>query len=66
MVTAAVPKTPDTLVGQLKESGLLIVPLGYEWTQELMACQKQKGKIIEKFICDVRFVKLVGKYGFLE
>jgi hypothetical protein len=32
--------------------------------QELVVCEKKAGRLIERTICDVRFVKLVGKYGF--
>lgn len=66
MITAAVPKMPEALVEQLAEGGLIVGPVGYAGVQELVVCEKQHSKIIDKVICDCRFVKLLGKYGFEE
>jgi len=64
MITAAVPQIPEPLVKQLADGGFLVGPVGYGGVQELAACEKKAGKLIEKVICDVRFVKLLGEYGF--
>jgi protein-L-isoaspartate(D-aspartate) O-methyltransferase len=64
MVTAAVPLIPRPLIKQLADGGLMVIPVGYTSVQELILCEKRGEKIIETNICDVRFVKLFGKYGF--
>jgi protein-L-isoaspartate(D-aspartate) O-methyltransferase len=64
MVTAAVPNIPKSLIEQLADGGLMVIPVGYTGVQELIACEKRADKLIEKVICDVRFVKLYGEYGF--
>jgi protein-L-isoaspartate(D-aspartate) O-methyltransferase len=64
MITAGVPKIPRPLVKQLADGGLIVAPVGYGGVQELVACEKRAEKLIEKAVCDVRFVKLFGKYGF--
>ncbi len=64
MVTAAVPSIPKPLVRQLVDSGFIVAPVGYGGSQRLMRCEKKAGKLDEKRICDVRFVKLLGKHGF--
>jgi len=64
MLTAAVPQIPKPLMGQLADGGLIIAPVGYSGVQELIACEKRADKFFERAICDVRFVKLRGKYGF--
>ena len=64
--TATAPKVPEPLEQQLGEGGLMAGPVGYGGAQELMVFEKRVGKITEKVICDVRFVKLVGEYGFEE
>jgi protein-L-isoaspartate(D-aspartate) O-methyltransferase len=64
IITAAVPKWPQPLLEQLADSGIMVGPVGYEGVQELMVCEKRAGKISEKAVCDVRFVRLFGKYGF--
>ena len=64
MVTAAVPSIPKPLIRQLVEAGLVVAPVGCGGSQRLMRCEKTAGKLDEKTICDVRFVKLLGKHGF--
>jgi protein-L-isoaspartate(D-aspartate) O-methyltransferase len=64
MVTASVPTIPKPLINQLADGGLMVIPVGYTGVQELILCEKRGEKIIETNICDVRFVKLFGKYGF--
>jgi len=66
MITAAVPVMPEPLVKQLAEGGLMVGPVGYASVQELIVCEKRHGKIVDKVICDCRFVKLLGKHGFEE
>jgi protein-L-isoaspartate(D-aspartate) O-methyltransferase len=66
MITAAVPKIPEPLLRQLANGGFLIGPVGYGGAQELVVCEKRRDKLVERVICDVRFVKLLGKYGFLQ
>lgn len=64
IVTAAVPKIPAPLLEQLADGGLIVAPVGYMSVQELVICKKRADKLIERNICDVRFVKLFGQYGF--
>ena len=66
IITAAVPEMPQPLVEQLAESGVIVGPVGSSGVQELLVCEKKKGKLTEKVACDCRFVKLLGKYGFDE
>ena len=64
IITAAVPDIPPPLVEQLVEGGLMVIPIGSGWVQQLVVCEKIKAKIIERPICDVRFVNLIGKHAF--
>jgi protein-L-isoaspartate(D-aspartate) O-methyltransferase len=66
IVTAAVPKIPQTLIDQLGASGLIVAPVGGTSVQELVAGTKKEGKLIERVVCDVRFVKLIGEHAFEE
>jgi protein-L-isoaspartate(D-aspartate) O-methyltransferase len=66
IVTAAVPKVPEQLIDQLVAGGIIVVPVGEGGAQELIVGTKKEGKLIERVSCDVRFVKLVGKYAFEE
>ncbi|MBC8469440.1 MAG: protein-L-isoaspartate(D-aspartate) O-methyltransferase [Planctomycetes bacterium] len=66
MITAAVPQIPKPLLSQLANGGFLVGPVGYGGAQELIVCEKRQDKLIERVICDVRFVKLLGKHGFAQ
>lgn len=66
IVTAALPSIPGSLVQQLKENGIIVVPIGSGWIQKLVVGEKKEKGLIEKTICDVRFVRVVGRYGFKE
>jgi len=66
LLTAAVPGVADSLLAQLADGGLLVGPVGGAFSQELVVVRKDSGKISEKQICPVRFVKMIGKCGFKE
>ena len=67
MVTAAVPSPPladAPLAEQLAEGGRMVVPVGVGERQELRLVEKVRGRVRQIVVCPVRFVPLVGKYGF--
>jgi protein-L-isoaspartate(D-aspartate) O-methyltransferase len=64
MITAGIPKIPEPLAGQLAAGGIIVAPIGGGGVQELVVCEKKTNKLIERFVCDVRFVKLIGEHGF--
>ena len=66
MITAAVPEVPQPLIEQLTEGGFIVAPVGLSGVQELVVCEKKAAHITKRLICDVRFVKLLGEYGFEE
>lgn len=66
MVTAAVPAVPGPLLEQLATGGLIVAPVGGQSVQRLIVCEKKPVGVVEKAICEVRFVRLIGEYGFSE
>ena len=65
LVTAASPSIPSPLVEQLKDPGILLIPVGeYRMWQQLIMIEKKKGEIIRSNLGGVAFVPLVGEYGF--
>jgi len=66
IVTAASPDIPPPLVEQLAEGGRIVIPVGDEFSQTLINGVKKGGKLHTKALEPVRFVKLVGAYGFKE
>lgn len=66
ILTAAAPDIPDPLTNQLKEGGLIVAPVGGQWTQELVVAQKHQERLSIKSIGCCRFVKLVGRHAYDE
>ncbi len=66
IITAAVPDFPPPLVAQLAETGVMVGPVGHDSVQELIVAEKYRGKLVERFVCSCRFVKLIGACGFSE
>ena len=64
IVTAALPKIPPPLEEQLTDGGRLVAPVGDGFVQRLLLCEKKPVGMTESVICDVRFVKILGEYGF--
>lgn len=66
IVTAAAPQIPLPLIEQLAEGGRIVIPVGDEFSQMLIKGVKKGGTLHTKSLEPVRFVKLVGEYGFKE
>jgi protein-L-isoaspartate(D-aspartate) O-methyltransferase len=66
MVTAALPEVGEPLMNQLEVGGIIIAPIGESSVQRLVAYEKKEDTIAERFICDVRFVRIIGQHGFSE
>lgn len=64
IATAGGPEIPPPLVDQLSENGRLVIPVGGQDVQELMLLTKDEGKISINRLDKVRFVDLIGKYGW--
>lgn len=65
IVTAAAPEIPHPLIQQLKPEGIIVIPVGSRWMQDLIVARKEVNgnmKIEKKFEC--AFVPLIGEYGF--
>ena len=68
LVTASSPnKVPPPLKEQLKDKGILCIPAGSkDWGQDLYIVSKIGKKFEYKKITGVRFVPLIGEWGFPE
>lgn len=65
MVTASGPEIPQPLVDQLTDPGILVMPVGKNRAvQELLVVRKEGGKVSSQCIEQVRFVSLIGEYGW--
>jgi protein-L-isoaspartate(D-aspartate) O-methyltransferase len=51
-------------VGQLKKGGIIVAPVGGKMAQNLVKGIKTEKGLEQSLTCGVRFVRLVGEYGF--
>ena len=64
LVTAAAPDIPKPLVEQLKNGGVLVIPVGGMYLyQTLVRVRKRDGRVLEENLGGVAFVPLTGRYG---
>lgn len=62
VVTAAAEYIPPPLIGQLKDGGMMVIPVGSAYmTQMLILVQKKKDAITTKSLLPVAFVPLTRK-----
>ena len=64
IVTAATPEIPQTLTDQLADGGRLVAPVGGRDIQELVTLEKHGDLLIPEPHGGVRFVPLIGRYGW--
>ena len=61
---AASPDVPNPWIDQLADGGRIVLPVGGADVQTLVLVEKQGNEIARRKLCDVRFVKLIGKEGW--
>jgi protein-L-isoaspartate(D-aspartate) O-methyltransferase len=64
LVAAASPEIPAPLMEQLAPGGRLIIPLGDRHNQVLTLAQRVGDEVRTSSVADVRFVPLLGEFGF--
>ncbi|HEV8177780.1 MAG TPA: protein-L-isoaspartate(D-aspartate) O-methyltransferase [Gemmatimonadales bacterium] len=66
LVSAASPEVPAPLVEQLAPGGRMVIPLGDRVSQVLTLVERHGEGVRSSTIADVRFVPLVGEFGFRQ
>jgi protein-L-isoaspartate(D-aspartate) O-methyltransferase len=66
LVSAASPEVPAPLAEQLAIGGRMVIPLGDKEAQTLTLVERRDDGVRTSTIGDVRFVPLVGEFGFRE
>ena len=64
LVAAASPEVPGPLVEQLAPGGRMVIPLGDRAAQTLTLVQRVGDELRTSTVADVRFVPLLGEFGF--
>ena len=60
-VAAASDHIPQPLIGQLREGGRMVIPVGDTLGQNLLLIEKRSGAMRKRELCPVRFVPLTRK-----
>jgi len=66
MITAATPAIPAPLLDQLAIGGTVVAPVGDREIQELVTVTKKESGIVRLTHGGVRFVPLIGEYGWAD
>jgi len=66
LVTASAPRIPQSLIGQLGDDGIMVIPVGERDHQMLQVLEKREGRTVVNDICGCSFVPLVGEEGWRE
>ncbi|MBI2887496.1 MAG: protein-L-isoaspartate(D-aspartate) O-methyltransferase [Chloroflexi bacterium] len=66
IVTAAAPAVPQGLLDQLKNGGIMVIPVGPRDHQDLLVVTKHGDRIGRRSLGGCRFVPLVGEEAWLE
>lgn len=66
LVTAAAAGVPPSLVNQLTEGGILVMPVGRDRVQTVVRVHRQGPRTIETSLLPCRFVQLIGREGWDE
>jgi len=64
LVSAAAPQVPAPLAEQLADGGKILIPLGRRDEQMLTVCTRRGAELQRRDIVPVRFVPLLGTYGW--
>jgi protein-L-isoaspartate(D-aspartate) O-methyltransferase len=64
LVAAASPEIPTPLVEQLAPGGRMVIPLGDRANQTLTLVRREGDELRITTVADVRFVPLLGEFGF--
>lgn len=64
IVTAAAPRIPKALVEQLKDGGVMLIPVGNRFLQNLIEVRKEGNRTVEVNHGGCVFVPLIGEEGW--
>ena len=64
ITTAAAPRVPEPLVEQLADNGIMIVPIGNRYSQQLLKIKKIGDNLTTEYHTPCVFVPLIGKHAW--
>ncbi|MDF1551249.1 MAG: protein-L-isoaspartate(D-aspartate) O-methyltransferase [Bacteroidales bacterium] len=63
IVTCSPTHIPEALKEQLAEGGIMVIPVGQRFAQQLILLTKKSGKLVKKQTLAVRFVPMIDEEG---
>src|SRR5262249_61540569 len=60
------PQIPCPLLAQLAPHGCLVLPMGEQALQSLVRLRRGATGLVEEYLGECRFVKLLGSYGWKD
>jgi protein-L-isoaspartate(D-aspartate) O-methyltransferase len=66
LITAASPNIPEPLMQQLAVNGILLLPLGSRYSQQLLKISKTDQGVTEEYHTPCVFVPLIGEHGWKD
>ncbi len=66
IITAAAPSVPEPLLEQLADNGIILLPVGDRFSQQLLKIRKTGDRTIEEYHTPCVFVPLIGKHGWQD
>lgn len=64
IITAGAPDIPESLIGQLSDGGIIVVPVGSLYSQQLLKARKSRDGLTTEYHTPCVFVPLIGQYGW--
>lgn len=64
IITAGAPEVPKPLLEQLAEGGILVIPVGDRYSQQLLKSRKTGDRLTKEYHTPCVFVPLVGQYAW--
>jgi protein-L-isoaspartate(D-aspartate) O-methyltransferase len=66
LVTAGTPEIPDTLKEQTKDGGIIVAPVGNQFSQQIIKATKSGNRFVLEYHTPCVFVPLIGEHGWKE
>jgi protein-L-isoaspartate(D-aspartate) O-methyltransferase len=64
IITAGAPEIPEPLTAQLADGGIIVIPVGGLYSQQLLKIKKSGDNMINEYHTLCVFVPLIGQYGW--
>jgi protein-L-isoaspartate(D-aspartate) O-methyltransferase len=64
IITAGSPEIPEPLLEQLADGGIIVIPVGGLYSQQLLKYRKSGNNPVKEYHTPCVFVPLIGQYGW--